>query len=70
MIWPPMKKYGEIMEFTKMDESIALVYDGIGMRATMKLIYGKQAVIDDVEIHATPQHSLQIQKQSCHSLRV
>ena len=32
MIWPSMKKYGEIMEFTKMDESIALVYDGIGMR--------------------------------------
>lgn len=43
------------MKFTKMDESIALVYDGIGM---MKLIYGKQAVIDDVDIHATPYNIL------------
>lgn len=35
MIWPSMKKYGEIMEFTKMDESIALVCDGIGDEADL-----------------------------------
>lgn len=34
MIWPSMKKYGEIMGSTKsqMDKSMALVYDGTGMR--------------------------------------
>lgn len=34
MIRPSMKKYGEVMESTKsqMDESMALVCDGTGMR--------------------------------------